>query len=70
MFSLSVLVIAYFFLFFLFTPHTATPPQPLRTSPSQPPTQKKSCGRVSSGTREPDPWDKIFQNLTRNRQTI
>ena len=28
------------------------------------------CARVSPGTREPDPWEKIHQNRTRNRQKI
>ena len=28
------------------------------------------CARVLPGTREPDPWAKIFQNRTRNRQNI
>ena len=28
------------------------------------------CARVSPGTQEPDPWEKIHQNRTRNRQKI
>ena len=31
---------------------------------------KQCCARVSPGTREPDPWEKIHQNRTRNRQKI
>ena len=28
------------------------------------------CARVSPGNREPDPWEKIHLNRTRNRQKI
>ena len=31
---------------------------------------KQCCARVSPGTREPDPWEKIHQNRTQNRQKI